>query len=194
MELLVVRHAHAGSREGWHGDDRLRPLSDRGRAEALALVPTLSAHEPHRIVSSPLVRCLETVEPVASCLSLAVEASDRLGPDADRGAAELVRELLADMAQEMARGNDAGAVVICTHGETIEALQRRLPRSAKLGFGPGGAHEKGSVWVLRARGGRFVSARYLPPGGSRTGSPIGSAGDSVRGGPLGPGDFLDEEV
>lgn len=156
MELLVVRHAHAGSRDGWQGDDRLRPLSDRGRAEALALVPMLLAHEPHRIVSSPLVRCLETVEPVASCLSLPVEESDRLGPGADREAAELVREL--------AHGSEAGAVVICTHGETIEALQRRLTRSGKLKFGPGGAHEKGSVWVLQARGGRFTSARYVPPG------------------------------
>lgn len=151
-----MRHAHAGSRDGWQGDDRLRPLSERGRAEALALVPVLLAHEPRRIVSSPLVRCQETVEPLASCLWLPVEESDRLGPDADREAAELVREL--------ANGRGAGAVVVCTHGETIEALQRRLARSGKLKFGPGGAHEKGSVWVLQARGGRFTSARYVPPG------------------------------
>lgn len=151
-----MRHAHAGSRDGWQGDDRLRPLSDRGRAEALALVPMLLGHEPHRIISSPLVRCLETVEPVATCLALPVEACDRLGPGADREAAQLVREL--------ALGSDARSVVICTHGETIEALQRRLTRSSKLKFGPGGAHEKGSVWVLQARSGRFTSARYVPPG------------------------------
>jgi len=29
--LVLVRHAKAGSRDGWDGDDRLRPLSEAGR-------------------------------------------------------------------------------------------------------------------------------------------------------------------
>jgi broad specificity phosphatase PhoE len=153
MELLVVRHAHAGTRDRWRGDDRLRPLSQRGREEALALVGLLVPYGPVRVLSSPLVRCVQTVEPLARELGLKVEDAEALGPQADRDAARLVRSL----------AKESDAVVICTHGETIEALQRRLARPGKHAFGPGGAHEKGSVWLLRASGGRFTSATYLPP-------------------------------
>lgn len=154
MDLLLVRHAHAGNKDGWSGDDRLRPLSERGRFEARALVDLLVPFGAAQVVSSPLVRCLQTIEPLASRLGLPIEQSDALGPQSDREAARLVRSL----------ASAAHAVVVCTHGETIEALQRRLGRPGKLGFGPGGAHEKGSVWLLRASGGRFTSATYLPPG------------------------------
>ena len=149
----MVRHAHAGAKDRWSGEDRLRPLSDRGRTEALALVGILTPYEPVRVVSSPLVRCLQTVGPLAAHLGLAVEQSEALGPQADREAVRLVRSLTrADR-----------TVVVCTHGETIEALQRRLARPGKLAFGPGGAHEKGSAWLLHASAGRFTSATYLPP-------------------------------
>lgn len=149
----MVRHAHAGAKDRWSGDDRLRPLSDRGRREALALVDLLEPHEPVRVVSSPLVRCLQTVGPLARRLGLSIEESEALGPQADREAARLLRSL----------ASGARTTVVCTHGETIEALQRRLARPGKLAFGPGGAHEKGSVWLLHASGGRFTTATYLPP-------------------------------
>lgn len=153
MELLLVRHAHAGSKERWRGDDRLRPLSDRGRAAARSLVDLLARYEPAQVVSSPHVRCVQTVEPVAAQLGLSVERTEALGPNADRAAARLLVSL----------ASARHPVVVCTHGETIEALQRRLARPGKLAFGPGGAHEKGSVWLLHADRGRFTSATYLPP-------------------------------
>lgn len=154
MELLLVRHAHAGAKDHWHGDDRLRPLSDRGRGEASALVGLLAGYRAAQVVSSPLVRCVQTVEPLAAHLGVPIEQSEALGPQADREAARLLRSLTSA----------AHSVVVCTHGETIEALQRRLARPGRLGFGPGGAHEKGSVWLLHASRGRFTSASYLPPG------------------------------
>jgi broad specificity phosphatase PhoE len=153
MELLVVRHAHAGAKDHWGGDDRFRPLSDRGRREALALVGQLAAYGPVKVLSSPLVRCLQTVGPLADHLGLDVEQSDALGPQADREAARLVRSLTSG----------TGTVVVCTHGETIEALQRRLARPGRLAFRPEGAHEKGSTWLLHASAGRITSATYLPP-------------------------------
>ena len=149
----MVRHAHAGAKDRWSGDDRLRPLTDRGRREALALVRTLTAYEPVRVLSSPLVRCLQTVSPLAAHLGLAIEESEALGPQADLEAVRLVRSLTSA----------TRTVVVCTHGETIEALQRGLVRPGKLTFGPGGAHEKGSVWLLHASAGRLTHATYLPP-------------------------------
>ena len=41
MRLLVVRHASAGDRSRWKGDDRLRPLDRRGRRQAEGLVTVL---------------------------------------------------------------------------------------------------------------------------------------------------------
>lgn len=151
----MVRHAHAGSKEEWHGDDRLRPLSDRGQAEALAVALTLAPYAPTRVVSSPFLRCLQTVQSLVQRLGLRVEESELLTPDAGRHAATLLRSLV--------REGD-GPVVVCTHGETIEVLQKRLGRSKKLAFLPGSPHEKGSTWVLRAKNGRFTGAEYLPPG------------------------------
>ncbi|MDA8317731.1 MAG: phosphoglycerate mutase family protein [Actinomycetota bacterium] len=154
MEVLLVRHAHAGAKDRWSGDDRLRPLSARGRGEALALVELLAPYRPRQVLSSPLLRCVQTVQPLAAHLGLPVETSEALGPRADRDAARLVRSL----------ASGTRAVVVCTHGETIEALQRRLARPGHLAFGPGSEHEKGSVWVLGGSGGRFADAIYLRPG------------------------------
>ncbi|MGH8989650.1 MAG: SixA phosphatase family protein [Acidimicrobiales bacterium] len=154
MDLVVVRHAHAGAKDLWRGEDRLRPLSGRGKKQALALVAMLEPYEPARVLSSPFVRCLQTVGPLAVHLGLPIEDSDALGPQADREAASLLRSLASCVR----------AVVVCTHGETIEVLQRRLGRPGKLAFKPGGVHEKGSAWVLHASAGRFSSAKYLPPG------------------------------
>jgi 8-oxo-(d)GTP phosphatase len=169
MAVLLVRHAHAGSKEEWHGDDRLRPLSERGQLEALAVADALAPYAPRRLVSSPFLRCIQTVQTLARRLDLKVEESELLVPEAGRHAAAFVRSL--------ARDGD-GPVVVCTHGETIEVLQKRFGRSTKLPFEPGSPHEKGSTWVLRVKNGRFTGAEYLPPG--RSGAASLSGGGAPR--------------
>ena len=61
MAVLLVRHAKAGSRKDWSGDDRLRPLSKAGHRQAEALVPLLVGYPITRVLSSPFVRCVQTV-------------------------------------------------------------------------------------------------------------------------------------
>lgn len=153
MLLLVVRHGHAGSKDHWSGDDALRPLTERGMEEAAGLVDLLAGYRPRRIISSPLVRCVQTVRPLAARLGRAIEVASQLGPAAGEGAAMFVRAL----------GGQKGPIVLCTHGETIEALQLHLDSDGPSSFKPGGVHEKGSVWVLDARGGKLRSAEYLAP-------------------------------
>lgn len=151
--LLLVRHGHAGSRDRWRGDDGLRPLTERGVEEAAALVNLLAPYAPRRIVSSPLVRCVQTVQPLATYLGCAIEVAAQLGPAAGERAAAFVRQV----------SREKGPIVLCTHGETIESLQAHLDGARSSGFKPGSAHEKGSVWILRTRGGKLTSAEYLPP-------------------------------
>jgi hypothetical protein len=92
--VLLIRHARAGERDEWEGDDRLRPLDERGRRQAEELVDLLAEYEFERIVSSPAVRCLQTVEPLASARGLEIEQHEELWEDQQQteGAA-LVRAL-----------------------------------------------------------------------------------------------------
>ena len=96
MPLLLVRHAHAGRRSAHEGDDRLRPLSKRGVAQAIALVPVLSGYRPQRILSSPSVRCRETVRPTADSLSVPVEALEELAEGHAAETAGLVRQMVVE--------------------------------------------------------------------------------------------------
>ena len=77
--LLLIRHARAGDRHAWDGDDRVRPVDDRGRLQSVALVEALADFKIDRIVSSPYLRCVQTVEPLAEALGLEIELDEQLG-------------------------------------------------------------------------------------------------------------------
>ena len=66
MTVILLRHASAGDRDGWDGDDRLRPLDEKGCREAETLVEELRRFTVRRVVSSPYTRCVQTVEPLAA--------------------------------------------------------------------------------------------------------------------------------
>ena len=86
MIVYLVRHARAGHRATWQGeDDSLRPLDERGRRQADALVAQLADREFARILSSPFARCVQTVEPLAEARGLPVEAVDSLAEGAGKG-------------------------------------------------------------------------------------------------------------
>jgi broad specificity phosphatase PhoE len=154
VTLLVVRHARAGQRQRWKGDDRLRPLSKRGEGQALALVGRLSAvigtqKRPIVFLSSPWVRCVQTVAPLADSLSAKVVEAPELGEGQGESAVEFVRKL-------------AGLVVVCTHGDVVGEILD-LARRQGVDLGPHPAWPKGCAWELRSRAGKFHVARYIPP-------------------------------
>jgi 8-oxo-dGTP pyrophosphatase MutT (NUDIX family) len=107
--LLLVRHASAGNRDAWQGDDRLRPLDAAGRVQAERLVEVLAGHRLERVCSSPYLRCVQTVEP----LGLPVQPRDELAEGADLTA-------LARVAAE-------GTGVLCVHGDVLEELLGEMP-------------------------------------------------------------------
>ena len=51
--LHLVRHADAGNRMAWSGDDFQRPLDDFGRMQAEAIGAALAGRPIERILSSP---------------------------------------------------------------------------------------------------------------------------------------------
>ena len=149
MTLLVVRHAHAGERSGWTDDDRLRPLSERGRRQAVELGDLLAVHRPARVLASPAVRCMTTVQPLADRLGLKVEQEERLreGATAD------------DVASLLHEVDDAA---LCSHGDVIPMLLRRL---VDQGMVPqqGLRWAKASTWVVARDDGRWGAGSYVPP-------------------------------
>lgn len=147
--MLLVRHANAGSRSAWDGPDRDRPLSHAGRAQALALAGNLEKYSPARLISSPYVRCVETLQPLAGLLGLEVETDDSLG----EGRAYETLELMRGLA-----GSD---VALCTHGDVIPEVLQALAAEDGVDLGPYPRQAKGSVWVLDSAGPRFISATYI---------------------------------
>ena len=63
--LFLVRHAHAD----WEPDEG-RPLSGRGRRDAVRVAELLAAADVAGIYSSPARRAMETVEPLAERVRL----------------------------------------------------------------------------------------------------------------------------
>ena len=83
VRLHLVRHAHAGDAMEWEGDDALRPLTRKGRAQSERLGSFLAERRVHPdvIVSSPKVRAMQTAEIVAAALGMTVRRDDRLADD-----------------------------------------------------------------------------------------------------------------
>jgi 8-oxo-dGTP pyrophosphatase MutT (NUDIX family)/phosphohistidine phosphatase SixA len=147
----LVRHAKAGDRKSWSGDDGARPLSKAGRRQAKALVRVLSSRPIERIVSSPAERCLDTVRPLAEQRGLAIEARDEL---LEGGSLAGLLGLLDE-----ARATSA---VLCAHGDLIPAaVEHYEARGATVASERG--WKKGSIWVLEREAGLVVRATYIPP-------------------------------
>ena len=137
--IFLVRHGAAGDSRAWIGDDAKRPLDERGRRQAEALVSQLDGRDVSRILSSPYLRCTQMVEPLALARRLPVEHRQELAEGAAR---EDVLSLVGELIDEPA--------VLCTHGDVVELL---------LGQGS----EKGSTWVLQREGHELARVEYLPP-------------------------------
>ena len=80
--MLIVRHGTAGSKSRYKGDDRLRPLDKRGRAQAESLVGQLLAFGADTLYAADRVRCEQTLEPLAEELGVAIHKEPLLTEEA----------------------------------------------------------------------------------------------------------------
>jgi phosphohistidine phosphatase SixA len=152
MAVYLVRHADAGTRHEWHQPDDLRPLTERGRRQAQALVERLAGRSVQRVLSSPAMRCRETIRPLAEHLGLEVELAAPLLEGAP------LQDSLALVRSIAATGQHA---VLCSHGDVIPDVLTYLMGKG-LRTGPDRRCQKASVWVLHADGADFVRGEYLP--------------------------------
>jgi 8-oxo-dGTP diphosphatase len=137
--MLLVRHAWAGHRETWDGDDdRERPLDGLGREQASALVELVEPFPIEAILTSPYLRCVATVEPLAAARGLEVECRDELTEEQQHADGPAFLRAFA--------GRD---VLVCGHG----GLEQGVPGAPQF--------EKGDVLVLDAE--LRVVNRFVTP-------------------------------
>jgi 8-oxo-(d)GTP phosphatase len=158
MGIWLVRHACAGHKEDWEGDDAVRPLDPAGRRQAEGLAALLAPLGPARLVSSPVLRCVQTLEPLAQRTGLPVEGRDELRAGRSADVAGLVARVLADPAFD--------GSVACTHGEVMQPLLEEWRRTGLVvdGGDPGDEQLlfKGSAWRLDQRDGALHLALHAP--------------------------------
>ncbi|HEV7680036.1 MAG TPA: phosphoglycerate mutase family protein [Candidatus Dormibacteraeota bacterium] len=148
----LVRHAHAGDRSSWPGDDSRRPLSEKGWRQAHGIAELLRDAPLRRVLSSPAVRCVQTVEPLATAHGLHVEIEPSLREGADpHDTLAVLHAMAAD-----------GAVAGCTHGDVIPGVLDLLGDAGAEVEGPL-TWPKASTWVLEGDERGFTRARYVPP-------------------------------
>ncbi|MFF0306834.1 NUDIX domain-containing protein [Streptosporangium sp. NPDC004379] len=147
--LVLVRHALAGSREKWEGDDDERPIDRDGAAQAAALAGVLPGYLPAELVSSPSRRCVQTLEPYAGRAGLAIRpepalSESRHDPDT---ALRLVTGLLSA----------SRPAALCSHGKVLPGLM------TGVGVGREEARlPKGGFMVLHHAAGRLVATESHP--------------------------------
>jgi broad specificity phosphatase PhoE len=150
VTVYLVRHARAGSRGRWKGDDTLRPLSKVGKAQASGIAKLLASEPIDLIISSPFTRCVGTVQPLAEKLGVEIETSDALAEGARLSQALRLFEKVQDR-----------HVVLCTHGDVMQDLLDHFGRhGVKL---RDHRMEKGSIWIFDIEGDAVRRARYVPP-------------------------------
>ena len=151
MTLHLIRHAAAGDRTRWDGDDLERPLDQRGQAQATAIAAHFAGAPVRAVWSSIATRCVQTVSPLAEMHQLDVQPMRVLTEGARPGD---VLELLR------AEAPVDGDLVLCSHGDLIPEVLNRLLRDGMTVVGARGC-EKGSIWSLETKGRDIVRGTYL---------------------------------
>ncbi|MFI0449433.1 NUDIX domain-containing protein [Actinomadura sp. 6N118] len=137
--LVILRHGSAGEKREWKGPDELRPLDERGRAEASLLAGLLRSYGQARPISSATARCLETLLPYVrrEGAKVVTEEAFTVGATSAEQACERLLELVADGAP----------AIVCTHGEVVSDLITGLCKRLGEKVPDDPSLRKGSFWV-----------------------------------------------
>jgi 8-oxo-dGTP pyrophosphatase MutT (NUDIX family) len=146
--LVLVRHARAGRRRDWGGEDDDRPLDERGLAQAERLAALLPLHGVDRLLAAPPLRCTATLAPLARALGRPVEVEPLLRDGMAAAEPEAAEALLRSL---------PSGTVVCAQGEGLPALHARLTGTAPSSW------RKGTARLLWSTDGRHVASDPLDP-------------------------------
>ncbi len=148
--IYLVRHAKAGERRVWEGNDEIRPLSRHGWRQSEAVAKRLAGKSVSSLYSSPYLRCTQTLQPLAERLGLDVTIDQRLS---ENEPFEPVLELLNEV---------VSGAVLCSHGDIIPEVVQALARRGMEAQSPAD-WRKASIWVLKRKGDRITKGKVWPP-------------------------------
>lgn len=131
MQVWFVRHAIAEDRETFSGPDDERPLTDKGRQQFRAFVEWLAkrGHVPQVVITSPLVRAVETALLLSKASGLKKKYlvfDEALAPGINL---EAVLELL--------RRQTVETVAVVGHEPDFSSVTAQLIGGGRLAFGKG---------------------------------------------------------
>jgi phosphohistidine phosphatase SixA len=154
----LLRHAKAVPKGNWKRPDAARPLDDAGRSDAKALADLLACFAARpRLISSPAVRCADTLRPLSHLTGAPVREEPSLyihhGNSSRTTAADSGTTITALIREAVASGEPT---VICAHRENLPVLQ------------------EAALAALAGHPGAEIPAAELP----------GGAPDDVAGGPI----------
>ncbi|GAA4781913.1 NUDIX hydrolase [Microbacterium gilvum] len=118
--VVLLRHGKALARDDWDGADADRPLQERGREQAKAVVGALAAFGVRKIVSSSAERCVKTVTPLSKALGRRIVETDALGEEAFAAGTADVRDVVG---RRVRSGKPA---VLCSHRPVLPTIAREL--------------------------------------------------------------------
>jgi len=154
VPVFVLRHANAGERASFKEPDELRPISTAGREQMRRVVAAFWDESLTRLVSSPSLRCLQSLDLFSDAWDLDVTLARELSEAQPASGAE---------AWVLATAAD-GPAMLCTHGDVLEGLVRDLiARGVPVGGDGTIAFAKAGAWRLDVLDGRVVRATYVPP-------------------------------
>ena len=126
VPIVLLAHGTAERRSRKYPDDRLRPLTAQGLAQAEALAGLLACFGRLEIVSSPAVRCVDTVRPFAGSQRTIIDVDPALTgaahAAAPRAAASWIRVLIAE----------GEPTVVCSEREVLDGLLAAVLSQAGL--------------------------------------------------------------
>jgi 8-oxo-(d)GTP phosphatase len=158
--VLLVRHAKAGSRSRWKGEDALRPLDSSGREQAEGLRRALPWFGPTAIRSAEPLRCVQTVAPLAADLGLQV------GPEPALSEEVYEKDPAAGLDRVVAAAAAGGVTVLVSQGGVIPDLVGGLAAVHRVELGRRSGNKiparKASAWALSFVDSRLVAADYYP--------------------------------
>lgn len=176
--LEIFIHLDAVNRNEWQGAPDDRPLTEAGSRQAAFMASHLGSGPVNAIISSPALRCTQSLEPLAAATGLSVEImpgfKDTHGYRAPEGwgtgdtpapsplgGAQSAGSAYAAFRSLVERYPD-GRVVLCSYGDIVPALLAFL--SGLYGSEmPARNNDKGAVFTVTLDGEALTLQTNAPP-------------------------------
>lgn len=128
--VVALRHGKATAHEDWRGPDAERPLVKRGVTQATGVAHGIAAFRPARLITSPAVRCVSTIQPTSRVTGLDVEEQPAISQDDYRFDGTAVDAVIRDVI------DGRRTTVLCSHGpvlpQIVESVVRQTGAPADL--------------------------------------------------------------